>query len=103
MEDALRAHTAHAAWQIGRDKDLGSITAGKLADLVELSSDPLAADPAKLTEQVKVVSTWRAGSKIDLDAFLKGVEAMDPTEHQHLAHEAAGHHCCAHNPAGHKH
>jgi len=103
MEDALKAHTVHAAWQIGRDKDLGSITAGKLADLVELSADPLAADPAKLTDQVKVVSTWRAGSKIDLDAFLKEVEAMDPTEHQHLAHEAAGHHCCAHNPAGHKH
>lgn len=31
------------------------------------------------------------------------VLAVDPTEHQHLAHEAAGHHCCAHNLAGHKH
>lgn len=103
MEDALRAHTVNAAWQIGRDTDLGSITVGKLADLVELSSDPLAADPEKLTDQVKVVSTWRAGSRIDLDAFLKGVEAMDPTEHHHLTHEAAGHHCCAHSPKGHAH
>ena len=103
MDDALRAHTVHAAWQIGRDKDLGSITAGKLADLVELSSDPLAAEPAQLTEQVTVVSTWRAGGRVDLGAFLKGVEAMDPTEHQHLAAQAAVHHCCAHSPKGHGH
>ena len=62
-----------------------------------------AAEPEKLTEQVKVVSTWRAGSRIDLDTFLAGVEAMDPTEHQHLAAQAAVHQCCAHSPKGHEH
>lgn len=103
MEDALRAHTVHAAWQIGRDHDLGSVTVGKLADLVELSADPLACDPETLTDQVKVVATWRAGRKIDLDAFVSGVEAIDPTEHAHLAHKAADHHCCAHGAKAHVH
>jgi imidazolonepropionase-like amidohydrolase len=40
--DALRAATINAARMIGRDKDLGTIEAGKLADLVILDADPLA-------------------------------------------------------------
>ncbi|MFI5094571.1 MAG: amidohydrolase family protein [Candidatus Acidiferrales bacterium] len=39
--DALRAATLNGAEAIGRSQDLGSIAAGKLADLVVLDKDPL--------------------------------------------------------------
>ena len=38
--EALRAATIDGAWQVGLDQDLGSIKAGKLADLVIFESDP---------------------------------------------------------------
>ena len=41
VEQALRALTLDAAWQIFRDDELGSITPGKLADLVVLDKDPV--------------------------------------------------------------
>jgi imidazolonepropionase-like amidohydrolase len=40
-EEALRTATINAARMIGREKDLGSIEPGKLADLVILDADPL--------------------------------------------------------------
>jgi imidazolonepropionase-like amidohydrolase len=39
---ALRAATSTAAAMIGREKDLGTVEPGKLADLVVLDADPLA-------------------------------------------------------------
>jgi hypothetical protein len=48
--DALRAFTADAARAIGRDADLGTISAGKRADLVVLDRDPLAARPGSVAE-----------------------------------------------------
>ena len=42
VEQALRAITIDAAWQIFREDEIGSITPGKLADLVVLAKDPLA-------------------------------------------------------------
>ena len=39
--EALRAATANGARYIGMDKDLGSLEAGKLADLVVLDANPL--------------------------------------------------------------
>jgi imidazolonepropionase-like amidohydrolase len=44
----IRTATANAAKLLGRDKDLGSIAQGKLADLVAVDGDPLA-DPSALT------------------------------------------------------
>jgi predicted amidohydrolase YtcJ len=46
---ALRSVTIDAAWQIFRDKDLGSIEPGKLADLVVLDQDPLG-DPLAIKD-----------------------------------------------------
>ncbi|MBB3046114.1 hypothetical protein FHR99_000350 [Litorivivens lipolytica] len=41
VEQALRAITIDAAWQIFREDEIGSVTPGKLADLVVLERDPL--------------------------------------------------------------
>src|SRR5262245_50545349 len=41
-EEALCAATANAARMLGREKEQGTIEAGKLADLVILEADPLA-------------------------------------------------------------
>ena len=46
---ALRTATTNAARLLGRDKDVGTIAVGKLADLVALEGDPLA-DPIALTK-----------------------------------------------------
>ncbi|NNF59354.1 MAG: amidohydrolase family protein [Rhodothermaceae bacterium] len=39
--EALRAVTLNGAWYVGLDGDLGSLEAGKLADLIVLSENPL--------------------------------------------------------------
>ena len=38
---ALRCATLSGAWELGMDKDLGSLEAGKLADLVVMDRNPL--------------------------------------------------------------
>ena len=40
--EVIRIATLHGAKYLGRDNDLGSITEGKIADMVLLDSDPLA-------------------------------------------------------------
>ena len=45
-EDALGAVTIEAAWQLRLDHEVGSLAAGKQADLVALADDPLDLDPA---------------------------------------------------------
>jgi predicted amidohydrolase YtcJ len=100
LHEAFVAHTRAAAFQIGRDHDLGSIEVGKCADFVELSADPFAVDPNRLTELVKVQATWRGGRRIDLDAFLSQVEATQPEDHAGLADKAAGRHVCCHGGHG---
>ena len=44
--DALAAVTIEAAWQLRLDHEIGSLAAGKMADLVALDDDPFEADPA---------------------------------------------------------
>lgn len=99
LHDAFLAHTRHAAFHIGRDHDLGSIEPGKCADFVELSADPFTVDPHRLTELVRVLGTWRAGRRIDLDVFLGAAESIDPAPHAPLAEKAAGRHVCSHGGA----
>ena len=93
LDDAFKAHTINAARQLGRDHDLGSLAVGKLADLVQLSTDPYAADVSQLTEQVKVEATWVNGAKVDTDAFVAYIKSVDPTEHKDLTAAAMSHRC----------
>jgi predicted amidohydrolase YtcJ len=95
LHEGLRAITINAAWQLKRDADIGSLAVGKYADLVELSTDPYAVDPHHLDARVKVQATWMAGRKLDLDAFMTEVAAVDPTEHHDLhAVAAKAKRCC---------
>ena len=54
---ALRALTIDAAWQVFMDDQLGSLEAGKLADLIVLSGNPLtAADARELVVERTLIS-----------------------------------------------
>jgi imidazolonepropionase-like amidohydrolase len=57
--EALRAATSAAARVLGREKDLGRIEQGCVADLVALGADPLA-DPAALRD---VRGVWKSGRR----------------------------------------
>jgi predicted amidohydrolase YtcJ len=50
VEEALRAYTISNAYGAFRDRDLGTLQAGKRADLVVLSSNLLTMDPKKIPE-----------------------------------------------------
>lgn len=57
---ALRAYTLDAAWIAGEEERRGSITPGKLADLVVLEEDPLTREPERLPD-LRVLATIRGG------------------------------------------
>ncbi|MFC2099988.1 amidohydrolase [Candidatus Bipolaricaulota bacterium] len=57
----LRMMTVEAAYMLHRDTDLGTLEAGKLADLIVLSADPLTVDPYRLTD-IKVLLTMLGGT-----------------------------------------
>jgi predicted amidohydrolase YtcJ len=93
LDQALRAHTIDAARTLHRDKLVGSIEVGKLADFTELTADPYAVDPAVLAKKAQVSGTWLSGERIDLAVFAGAVGGADPSHHAHLADEPR-HTCC---------
>ncbi|HSR39470.1 MAG TPA: amidohydrolase [Phnomibacter sp.] len=60
---ALQTITAWGAWQHGEEAQKGTLTAGKLADLVILDQNPLKIDPMKLKD-IKVVETIKEGKSV---------------------------------------
>jgi predicted amidohydrolase YtcJ len=58
--EALRGFTLDAAWAGFMEDELGSLVAGKRADFVVLSDDPVSSAPAQLLK-TRVVSTWVDG------------------------------------------
>ena len=60
---ALQALTINAAQQYGELDSKGSISQGKLADLVILSEDPLRVDPEKIPE-IQVLQTISHGRTV---------------------------------------
>ena len=61
--EALRAITADAAWQNREEDRKGTLEAGKLADLVILSKDPLGVDPRKIKD-IQVMQTVKEGAVV---------------------------------------
>lgn len=60
---ALQSITTWGAWQHFEENSKGTLTAGKLADLVILNQNPLKIDPMKLKE-IKVVTTIKEGTVV---------------------------------------
>ena len=61
--EALRAVTKDAAWQYFEEHRKGTLEAGKLADMVILSEDPLAVDRMSI-DQIEVVETIKEGKTV---------------------------------------
>ena len=74
--EALQAATRDPARFFGREKDLGTVEPGKLADLVLLDADPLA-DIHNTTKIVAVVANGRLLPRRELDRLLADVEASN--------------------------
>ena len=66
IKEAIAAYTMGSAYAEFQENEKGSITPGKLADMVLLSDDPLSIDPVKIRD-IKVLKTW-VGGKLTYDA-----------------------------------
>ena len=62
VHEALKAYTINAAWQLRVDDKIGSIKAGKKADLVVLSENPYRVDPFDL-ERIRAIETFMDGRR----------------------------------------
>ena len=60
LTEALRGITIDAAWQLLREKDLGSIEVGKFADFTLLSKDPYEVDPLEVGD-IPIITTYLSG------------------------------------------
>lgn len=60
VEQAIRAQTIDAAWQLFSDHEIGSIEVGKYADFVVLSADPRTVPPEEIAD-LDVRATYLAG------------------------------------------
>ena len=60
IDEAVKAYTTGPAWQLFKEKEIGSLEVGKLADLAVLSANPYKVPPEKL-EEIQVVETFIAG------------------------------------------
>jgi predicted amidohydrolase YtcJ len=63
LETALRAYTVTNAWVAGEENLKGSLTPGKLADLVVIDRDPFGVEPAELKD-LRVLMTFLGGTRV---------------------------------------
>jgi predicted amidohydrolase YtcJ len=63
VEQAIRAQTIDAAWQLFADDVIGSLEVGKYADMVMLSADPRAVPPEQIAD-LDVRATFLAGRQV---------------------------------------
>jgi hypothetical protein len=66
--DALKLYTVNAAYSCFREKQTGSVTKGKWADLVVLNGDPLTVKPEEL-KYLKVEMTLLNGEVVYSEAI----------------------------------
>ncbi len=62
--EGLKAMTINAAWQLRLEGEKGTLTPGKLADLVILSADPSSV-PAEELLKIRVYETWIDGRRTE--------------------------------------
>ena len=63
LEEAIRAQTIDAAWQVQAEDLVGSLEVGKYADLVVLSADPFTVTPDQLPA-LTIEATYLAGAPV---------------------------------------
>ncbi len=63
VEQAIRAQTIDAAWQLFADDVVGSLEVGKYADMVVLSGDPRTVPPEQIAD-LQVRATFLAGRQV---------------------------------------
>jgi predicted amidohydrolase YtcJ len=63
VESAIRAVTSNAAWACHSEHEIGSLEAGKFADLVILDSDPRSVEPTAISD-IRVSETWMNGERV---------------------------------------
>ncbi|NRQ37022.1 amidohydrolase [Nonomuraea sp. NN258] len=63
VEQAIRAQTVDAAYQLFADDVTGSLEVGKYADLVVLGADPREVDPAAIAD-IPVIATYLQGRQV---------------------------------------
>jgi hypothetical protein len=63
VEQAIRAQTIDAAWQLFADDVIGSLEVGKYADMVVLSADPRTVPPEQIAD-LEVRATFLAGRRV---------------------------------------
>ncbi len=63
VEQAIKAQTIDAAWQLFADDIVGSLEVGKYADLVVLSADPRTVPPEQIAD-LDVRATYLAGRQV---------------------------------------
>jgi hypothetical protein len=70
IDDALKAVTLDAAWQMFSDREIGSLDVGKYADLVELNRNPRQTNPSEIVD-IRVIRTYLAGVPHEIPADLQ--------------------------------
>ena len=60
VDDAIRAVTINAAYQLMSDDKIGSLEVGKQADLIILDQNPRTTAPEKIAD-IQVRETWIDG------------------------------------------
>jgi len=63
VDQAIRAQTLDAAWQLFSDDVIGSVEVGKYADLVVLSADPRTVPPEQIAD-LEIRATYLAGRQV---------------------------------------
>jgi predicted amidohydrolase YtcJ len=63
VDQAIRAQTIDAAWQLFADNVIGSLEVGKYADMVVLAADPRTVPPEEIAD-LEVRATLLAGRQV---------------------------------------